>query len=153
MNLSDIKIRDDFLRSKPKKEKMDVCREHYKTYGKLDRDIVINKQGYLIDGYIGYLVLVENLVQEYDVITSGTSYQGSVTTYVYAQHKNNPKEYVWRVPKTKSFENEIQIGDKVLVATQQGKKAVIVTRIERLNKPPVSARIKRVLRILNEDAI
>lgn len=63
MKLSKIKIRSDFAATKPRQEKMNLCRYCYKRCGKLDREIVINKDNVLVDGYVGYLVLLENGVK------------------------------------------------------------------------------------------
>ena len=71
MNISDIKIPEGFAKSVPGKAKMDRCRRYYSKNGCLDRDIVVDKNGYLQDGYIGYLVLVENGATHTEVIQKG----------------------------------------------------------------------------------
>ncbi len=67
MKLSDIKIKDSFAITTPKEEKMEECRNNWSTYHKQDRYIVINNDNELIDGYIMYLVLKENDMEEANV--------------------------------------------------------------------------------------
>ena len=124
----------------------------------------------LIDGYIQYLVLKENNVEEAEVKISTRRkkrwyrknvkdwniphYKNEATTYVYGVHPNseNKKEFVWRVPKSWSdagWEEELFAGDKILVDTKFGIKPIIVTKIETLDKCPVNMPVKRVVRRLN----
>lgn len=54
--LSNIKIKDSFIKHPPKKKKMDYKISHYLITGEFEQPIVINKEGYLIDGYTTYLI-------------------------------------------------------------------------------------------------
>lgn len=106
MKLSDIKIRDSFKQTLPNQSKLDDCRDYFKRHGCIDRELVLNKFGYLIDGYVGYLVLLENGVAETDVVVrsgqhSTSTYRNSDTTYVFGYHTVSGKEYVWRLSKNK----------------------------------------------------
>lgn len=137
MRLSEIKISEPFKATIPSESKLNRCRKYYKTNGKLDREIMVNSSGYLCDGYIGYLILLENGVDEYDVVINNR------TTYVFGKHKGNNKEYVWRLPN--KFCSDISVGDMAYVSTRFGEKIVEVTRIKILKKPPVSMRVRKVL--------
>lgn len=55
--------------------------------------------------------------------------------------------YMWRVSKrrTDSVYKEILPGDEVLVATKYGKKPVIITRIETLDKCPTDRVVKKYI--------
>lgn len=55
-----IKVPNRFSHSRPNEDKMEACREFYRTNHRLDRDIVVDENMVLKDGYIGYLVLIEN---------------------------------------------------------------------------------------------
>ena len=55
-NLSNIKIKDSFIEHPPREEKMNYKISYYLITGKFEQPIVINKEGYLIDGYITYLI-------------------------------------------------------------------------------------------------
>lgn len=54
--LSNIKIKSSFIEHRPKKKKMDYKISYYLITGKFEQPIVINKEGYLIDGYTTYLI-------------------------------------------------------------------------------------------------
>lgn len=167
IKLSDIKISDAFANTTPKENKMNECREYWDKFSKQDRYIVISpKNNVLIDGYIQYLVLKENNVEEAEVKIStrskkswkrkksnvnSTNYKNSKTMYVYGIHLNrfglDGKEFVWRVPKSKSwtwFSNNVDAGDVILCHTKFGIKPVIVTMIEELDKSPVDFPVKKI---------
>lgn len=146
MKVSEIKINPAFKQTTPSEEKMQTCRTYFNKNGKLDRDIVIDKHGFLCDGYVGYLVLVENGVDEIDVVYNQAS-KGKSNTYVFAYHSGSDKEYVWKVPK-KINAKDIKVGGSVLVQTRFGIKTVTVTRVETLSVPPVTTPIKKVVRCL-----
>lgn len=148
-NMTEIKVPHWFLH--PKETKLTECRDYYARNGKLNREIVVNSYGVIKDGYIGYLILLENGVTETEVTMvlpkqQADSYRTQPTMYVYGKHKLRLKEYTWRVTsQTKGVEN-LKVGSCVLVSTQYGEKVVEVTKIETLDKPPVKHRVKRVLK-------
>ena len=165
MKLSEIKISDAFANSIPSEEKLNECRNNWKQWNRQDRYIVINPDSVLIDGYIMYLVLKENGIEEAEVKISTRRkkrwhrknvegrnihhYKNETTTYVYGVHPNSncTKEFVWRVPKSWSeleWEDGLNIGDKILVDTKFGIKPVVVTKIEISDKCPVDFRVKKV---------
>ncbi len=163
MKLSDIKIKESFAITTPKEEKMEECRNHWNTYQRQDRYIVVDHNNVLIDGYIQYLVLKENCVEEADIKISNKHkkrwyrknikdwtaphYRNEETTYVYGVHQNSncTKEFMWRVPKSWTwFAENVQIGDSILCRTKFGISPVIVTKIEVLEKCPVDFVVKRV---------
>jgi len=74
MKLSDIKIKESFAITTPKVEKMEECRNNCNTYHRQDRYIVVNNDKELIDGYIQYLVLKENGVEEADIKISNSNF-------------------------------------------------------------------------------
>ena len=43
------------------------CKDHWKMYHMQNRYLILNKNGYLIDGYIMYLVLKEQGVEEAEI--------------------------------------------------------------------------------------
>ncbi len=164
MKLSYIKIKESFAITTPKEEKMEECRNNWNTYHRQDRYIVINTDNELIDGYIQYLVLKENGVEEADIKISNKcekrwyrknvkdwtapSYKNEETTYVYGVHPNRRcnKTFIWRVPKGWTwFAENVQIGDSILCDTRFGIAPVIVTKIEVLDKCPVDFVVKRVI--------
>jgi hypothetical protein len=149
LSVTEIKVPHWFL--EPNETKMRECRAYYAKYGKLDREIVVNSRGTIKDGYVGYLILLENGVRETEVTMLVSkqqvdSYRTQPTTYVYGRHNPRLKEYTWRIAEqTKGVEN-LKVGGRVLVRTQHGEKVVEVTRIEKLDKPPVKRCVKKVLK-------
>lgn len=163
MKLSDIKISSAFADSTPKEYKMKECRDNWNEYHQQDRWIVVDDNGYLIDGYIMYLVLKENNVEEAKVKISNRRkkrwyrknvedwniphYRNEPTTYVYGTHLNSEctKEFMWRIPKSWTWmADNIQIGDTILCGTKFGTAPVIVTKIETLDKCPINIPVKKV---------
>lgn len=54
--LKDIIIPNSFKKSKPRFNKLYACQSFYECYGKMDRDIYVDKDNVLVNGYIAYLV-------------------------------------------------------------------------------------------------
>jgi hypothetical protein len=162
MKLSDIQISKGFADTAPSEIKMMECRKFWNKYGVQDRYIVVNKAGYLIDGYVQYLVLKENNVEEAITYTSeyrrkflnrlpkmsnSSDYMNKETMYIYGHHPNDyhPKIYMWYVPeKWESFKNKVTIGDLVYGYTKYGSVPVIVDKIEVLDSCPVNIEVKRI---------
>ena len=106
VRLSSIKIPASYAATIPSEEKMEKQRKKYEA-GKLDKRIVVNTDGFLIDGYIKYLILKENNIKETKVkivkVRKGDnsntpeSYRNTKTTYIYGKHPNDKSEkiYTW----------------------------------------------------------
>ena len=166
MRLSDIKISKSFAITTPKEEKMSVCRDFWNNNHKQIKNIVVNKDNILVDGYVQYLILKENNVENADVVKLGRkkvfinrehkrtreyvepSYKRETTTYIFGIHpKSRIKEYVWRVPTSwKGWENDLLPGDRIWVNTKYGIKPIIVTKIEWSDKCPVDMKVRKVAR-------
>ena len=56
INLADIKLKNCFKHSFPRPEKINACYEYYRNHHQLDRDVEINEDDVLVDGYVAYLV-------------------------------------------------------------------------------------------------
>ena len=162
IKLSDIKIKENFANTTPSKEKMNECREFWRYEGKQDRPIVLSSKGYLVDGYIMYLILMEHKEEYAEVIFKKKhnkkyeklpkvkpAYKNIPTTYIFGVHPNSncTKEFCWRVPASwGNWAENIAIGDTVLCRTKFGFSPVIVKRVEVLDKPPIEMRVKKVAR-------
>ena len=163
MKLSDIKISETFANSVPSEEKMNGCRNNWRTYGKQDRFVVVNHDNVLVDGYVMYLVLMEHKEEYAEVKISHCKkkrwhrkntkdwlvprYKDNPTTYIYGTHPNSKdtKTYMWRVPESwTSWADNVQIGDIVMCATKFGYSPVIVSKIEVLDKSPIDIPVKKV---------
>ena len=171
MKLSDVRIKGSFKNSFPNDYKLAQCREYWNRHGFYLHDIVVDNKGYLVDGYIQYLVLKENGIE--DVVFKGLgkkvykrskpkvrkcgnkkvkSYRDTETLYVFGVHPGRSKERVWRVPNKfqKEWESILNVGDTVLVKTKRGKAPIKVTRIERLSECPVDMPVKKVVKKISK---
>lgn len=163
MKLDDIKISPIFAKTSPKEHKMDECRKIWNDYHLQDRYIVVNRNNVLIDGYVQYLILKENGVENAQVVVSdrrrekwyrkntvgmdNLRYRTTPTTYIYGTHLNSEdtKQYIWRVPESwGNWSEKVQIGDTILCATKFGCSPVVVDKVEILDKCPVQFKVKRV---------
>ena len=63
MNIDDIKISDQFLDSHPSQEKMERFEKYWLRTNHQDKPIILDKNGYLVDGYIRYLIMKRNEIQ------------------------------------------------------------------------------------------
>lgn len=152
VKISDIIIPRAFAASIPNTEKVSRCRRFYNENGRLDREIVVNNHNVLRDGYIGLLVLIENGVTEVDVIImQSKSYRDNPTLYVFGRHNTtNPKEYCWRITnKTRGVEYA-KLGNRMVVDTAQGAQLATITRVEKLDTPPVNRKVRGVIKCLDE---
>ena len=155
IKMSDIIITEAFANSHPLEEKVQKYRKKFAKTGKQSKFLVINKYNVLIDGYIQYLILKENGIEEAEYIRSSRknveNYRNEMTTYIYGKHENSncDKEFMWRVPKSMTwFAENVQVGDSILCQTKFGIAPVIVTKVEVLEKCPVDFRVKRVAKCM-----
>lgn len=161
IKLSEIKIQECFAETTPSEEKMEECKEHWNLYHKQDRYVVVDHDNTLIDGYVQYLVLKENNIEDVEVKISHCRkkrwhrknlnftprYRENPTTYIYGVHPNSKdtKTYMWRVPESwTSWAENIQIGDTIMCATKNGYAPVVVSKIEILDKCPIDIPVKKV---------
>jgi len=162
MKLSNIRILPYFQRTPPSEIKMDMCRTYFKNHGVLDREIILDHRLTLTDGYVGYLVLKENGIEDVDSYVRvearaadsrpvNPPYWTQETTYVFGKHPNCDKEYVWRIKKSnKSVDEFLRVGGKAIVSTRNGNKVITITRIETMNHSPTNRIVKKVIRCLPE---
>ena len=155
IRLLDIIITEAFANSHPSDEKVQKYRKEFAKTGKQSKFLVINKYNVLIDGYIQYLILKENGIEEAEYIRSNRknveNYRNEMTTYIYGKHENSncDKEFMWRVPKSMTwFSENVQVGDSILCQTKFGIAPVIVTKVEVLDKCPVDFRVKRIAKCM-----
>ena len=158
IKLSEIKITNAFKETTPNPQKIQGYRDYYEKYGKQAKPILVDYKNILRDGYIQYLILKENGIEEATIIRKKKhkrlnerkitpSYKNSNTTYIFGTHPNSncTKEFVWRVPASwETWAENVEIGDTILCQTKFGFSPVVVSRVEVLDKPPVDIRVKRV---------
>lgn len=158
VKLSSIKIPKSYAVTTPSEKKVRTKRKKYRK-GKL-RAITINTDGFLINGYINYLILKENNVEDAEVnivdikkndnSNVPESYRNTRTTYIYGKHPDNKSEkiYTWRIPNAESwrkFSEMILPDDLIFCKTKFGCSPVIVQAIQTIDKCPVKFPVKKVL--------
>nr|DAZ52779.1 MAG TPA: hypothetical protein [Caudoviricetes sp.] len=158
IKLSSIKIPKSYAVTTPSEKKVRTKRKKYRK-GKL-RAITINTDGFLINGYISYLILKENNVEDAEVnivdikkndnSNVPESYRNTRTTYIYGKHPNNKSEkiYTWRIPNAESwrkFSKMVLPDDLIFCKTKFGCSPVIVQAIQTVDKCPVEFPVKKVL--------
>lgn len=153
VKLSSIKIPKSYAVTIPSEKKVKTKRKKYRK-GKL-RAITINTDGFLINGYINYLILKENNVEDVDIKKNDNSnvpesYRNIKTTYIYGKHPNNKSEkiYTWRIPNKENwmkFSEMVLPDDLIFCKTKFGCSPVIVQAIQTVDKCPVEFPVKKVL--------
>ena len=158
VKLSSIKIPKSYAVTTPSEKKLKTKRKKYRK-GKL-RAITINTDGFLINGYINYLILKENNVEDAEVNivdikkndnrNVSESYRNIKTTYIYGKHPNNKSEkiYIWRIPNKENwmkFSETVLPDDLIFCKTKFGCSPVIVQAIQTVDKCPVEFPVKKVL--------
>lgn len=158
VKLSSIKIPKSYAVTTPSEKKVRTKRKKYRK-GKL-KAITINTDGFLINGYINYLILKENNVEDAEVnivdikkndnSNVPESYRNTRTTYIYGKHPNNKSEkiYTWRIPNAESwrkFSEMVLPDDLIFCKTKFGCSPVIVQAIQTVDKCPVEFPVKKVL--------
>ncbi len=158
VKLSSIKIPKSYEATIPSEKKVKTKKKKYRK-GKL-RDITINTDGFLINGYINYLILKENNVEDVTVnivdikkndnSNVPESYRNTKTTYIYGKHPNDKSEkiYTWRIPNAESwkeFSETVLPEDLIFCKTKFGCSPVIVQAIQTIDKCPVEFPVKKVL--------
>lgn len=168
MRLEDIIIKESFANTTPRAIKMKECRDYWKEHQSQDRYIVVDRNNVLVDGYVMYLVLKENGIEEAEIRigkmkekrlkrwhrkTNADSwdipeYREKPTTYIIGVHPNSKseKQYMWRVPNNWTWIAEnLQVGDLVFCRTKRSRIApVIIKEIKVLDRCPVDYPISKM---------
>lgn len=127
MSIDSILIPEDFAAHPPGIEKLNLCRENFKENGFLDRDIVVDWNNMLKDGYVGYIVLKENNIRAVSVKLCDPC-RG---TLVYGIHPGGDgREYVWRIVDVTEGKENLEVGGRAIVRTKYGDKEIVVTKID-----------------------
>lgn len=121
MRIDNIKIFPCFMAHPPKPEKMEHKDRYYQEHGSFESGIILDGSGYLIDGYTSYLLAVK-----YSVGSVPVAY--GRRQIIRAAHWPGGKLYVWELPGI--LIDRVKIGDRVLVRSGRGVKAVTVAAVE-----------------------
>lgn len=110
-----------FAAHEPKPEKMQQKEQYFEETGALQSQIILDSRGNLIDGYTSYLLAVKHGIQCVPI-------RYGKRQIVRASHKPGGKLYTWELPGL--LIDRLHIGDKVLVNTDRGIRAVTVAAVE-----------------------
>lgn len=154
IKLSDIVISSAFAASVPSEQKVQKYRSRFAKTGRQSKYLILDNENILVDGYIQYLILKENNVEDAKYVRCGkfcsnkkSTYRTKTTTYVYGTHPNSKctKEFVWRVPESWSeFTENIKVGDTIYCKTKFGVSPVVVNRIEVSDLCPADIPVRKV---------
>ncbi len=146
IDFNDIVINEAFKTTHPSEKKMQKCREAYNK-GELDRDIVINSKNVLVDGYVLYCVMKEDNYKGHVEVKQNSKFINTPTTYIFGRHLGQDnKERCWYINMSYDKVKD-KVGEIADVMTKHGISSIKITRIERLNNPPVEGVIRRVVHI------
>ena len=104
IKLCDIKISDDFTKTKPSKAKIEKALNFIDKFNRIDKPIIL-KDGVLIDGYARYLAATIKGFKEVPYMELRDM------NYIVGKFNNGKKEFIWKNNKGIN----IKIGDKVFV--------------------------------------
>lgn len=138
MKIDDIKIFPCFSEHQPKPEKMEQKEQYFMETGLMQSQIIVDSRGNLIDGYTSYLLTRAHNIQSVSV-------RYGKRQIVKAFHKSGGKLYTWELPG--SLIDLVSAGDKVLIHTQRGVRAVTVAAVEEYAGNEFQAPFKMVIRI------
>ena len=142
MKLEDIRITKRFKRTPPNIDKLLVCFLNYYG-GERDREIVVDENGVLIDGYVMYKVL-QFVGEEETKVTQvvkeelDESYREKLTVYVHGHHVDatcttrieDNKIRTWRIPEECCLTIEdLSPGRFLLVNTRKGVRWMEITGV------------------------
>lgn len=140
MRTDSIQIFPCFMDHPPKPEKMERKDLYYQIHGSFESEIILDSSGHLIDGYTSYLLAVRYSVSDVPV-TYGRR------QIIKAAHWPGGKLYAWELPGI--LIDRVQIGDRVLVRSGRGVKAVTVAAVEEYGQQapePLRIVVRRIKR-------
>lgn len=137
MLLKNIKIFPCFWETPPGDGKMEKKRQYLKENGAFQSEIVLDGDGYLIDGFTSYL-----LARERGLVDVPVRY-GKLQV-IQAYHRPGGQLYTWRLPK--ALIDQVSVGDRVAVHTRGGVRCVTVAAVERHIPQSGTRRIRTALR-------
>ena len=125
IRLADVKIPDAFREYVPSSEKAAAKAAYVRTHGRPEEPIKIDPDGFLLDGYAGYLAMKEAGIETCDAQVRKTGLR------IRGHHMKRPgKSYYWAARCRKAA--ELKPGDEAAVMTRYGMKMAVVDAVERV---------------------
>ena len=135
----EIKIYPCFAAHEPKPEKMRQKEQYFTETGLLQSQVILDRNGYLIDGFTSYLLAKTHGIQRIPA-------RHGKRQVVRAYHNPGGKLYSWELPVR--LIGQVSAGDMAVVRTEKGARTVIVTAVEEYagNEPEPLKMVIRVKR-------
>ena len=139
MKIDEIKIYPCFAAHEPKPEKMQRKEQYFEETGTLQSQIILDSRGNLIDGYTSYLIAKAHGIQCVPI-------RYGRRQIVRASHNPGGKIYSWELSGL--LIDRVSAGDKAVVHTERGVKAVTVAAVEEYagNEPEPLRMVIRIKR-------
>ena len=116
---------------------MEEKRQYLNDNGALQSEIVLDEDGYLIDGFTSYL-----LAREWGLVDIPV--RRGKRQVIQAYHRPDGKLYTWRLPE--ELTDQVSVGDRVAVHTQGGIRCVTVAAVERYIPQNSAKRMRMAIR-------
>ena len=116
---------------------MEEKRQYLNDNGALQSEIVLDEDGYLIDGFTSYL-----LAREWGLVD--VPVRRGKRQVIQAYHRPDGKLYTWRLPE--ELTDQVSVGDRVAVHTQGGIRCVTVAAVERYIPQNGAKRMRMAIR-------
>ncbi len=137
MLLNDITIYPCFWETQPGNGKMEEKRRYLKENGTFQSEIMLDEDGYLIDGFTSYLLARESGITDVPV-------KHGKRQVIQAHHRPGGKLYTWKSPER--LTDKISAGDRVLVHTRGGVRYATVAAVERYIPKSDTGRLRTAIR-------
>ena len=137
VSIEDIKIFPWFEDTPPDPEKVKSKDEYFQRVGLLPSEIVLDREGRLLDGYISYLLLKKHGIKHVPV-------RYGKRQIIKAYHRPGGKLYAWELPK--HLIDRVLPGDRVVVAANGGARCVTVEAVEDYGGVECAGILKNVVR-------
>lgn len=138
MQINDIQIYPCYEEHPPKPEKMERKVRYFEQTGHFQSEIILDKDGYLIDGYTSYL-LAQQQGMRHVLIRYGKR------QIIKACHREGGKLYEWELPQ--SMIDRVSAGDRVLVPAKNGVRVVTVATVEPCKPQECEKTLRKAIKI------
>ena len=138
MRLKDIQIYPCYEEHPPKPEKMNGKTKYFEKTGRFQSEIILDKDGYLIDGYTSYLLAQQQGMRRV-LIRYGKR------QIIKAYHREGGALYEWELPQ--SMIDRVSAGDRVLVPTKHGVRVVTVAAVEPYKPQEHTRNLRTAIRV------
>ncbi|EET58117.1 hypothetical protein BRYFOR_09935 [Marvinbryantia formatexigens DSM 14469] len=138
MKIGEVKIYPCFAENPPRTGKYEEKSWQYARNGLAESDIVLDSQGYLIDGYCWYLLALEHELTHVPV-------RYGKQQIIRAYHRKSGRLYTWRL--LEALNDCAAAGDRAVVHTRQGVRTVTVAEVGEYRPEEYKEPLRTVIRV------